>query len=856
MDMTPGASLGPYRILRPLGSGGMGAVYLAWDQRLERRVALKLLTHTAGDDAVRHVRHEARAVARLTHANIAALYDTAEHNGVSFLVMEYVDGEPLSHLARSQPVSVAQALDIGIQLTDALSYAHGEGIIHRDVKPANVMLTRDGKVKVLDLGLARVTSSDPAAPTQSLSDAVVAPRAGTPAYMAPERLGGQPADARTDVYSVGVLLFELLTGTRPFLSSDFVSLAVSIATQPTPHVSGIRPDLPAALDDLIARAMAKEAATRVATAAELRDGLVSVRDELTNPRPAPIPDTAHDWWRLTLTAAAIGALALISWFVFRPVPGAVTPATIALAPIVSAMSDDPELDELGVLLGSVLSRNLAALPGVTIVVPDLAQDGSPGSKTAPTAGPSPPRAYSVTLTIRRKGSAVVAAGALIRQGESRPIWDQEFEGEALGVLRFATTNLATAFERDLALGRVLTGEQRTRLQRLPTGDAQALVSYLRGRVVLDTATNRAADDEAAAAYARAIQRDAAFAEAHAGLAQVFLLTQRHAPGESGWRDKAKEAAAKAVALDTLSDLAHVACALVARELTQKDDALVHARRAVILNPSGDDGHRVLGLALIDAGQADLGFAALRQAVSLRPGHWANAYALGIAQLRGGRTREAVDPLRRTLELRKDFQAGYVNLGVAYLRLDEWALSVGNSQRALDLEPRDAYALNNLGTAYYWDGRFTLALQSFQAAVREEPNAIRHMNLGDAYHRLGRMADAKQAYLDAVDLAEKQLAKTYSAGTAAVAAKCEAKLGRTDIAETHALAALAADKDNDEVVYKLAVVYAIAGRLGMSLDHLERAVGLGYSRALVRRDPDLQALRNDPRFKALVQQKNQ
>jgi tetratricopeptide (TPR) repeat protein len=633
---------------------------------------------------------------------------------------------------------------------------------------------------------------------------------------------------------------------------------VSIATQPTPHVSARRPDVPKALDDLIARAMAKDATTRVATAAELRDGLVSVRDELTNPRPAPVPGAAHDWWRLTLTAAAIGALALISWFVFRPVPGAVTPATISLAPIVSATSDDPELDEIGVLLGSVLSRNLAALPGVTIVAPDLAQGDSPGPKTAPTAGPSPPRAYSVTLTIRRKGSGLVANGTLTRQGESRPVWDQEFEGEALGVLRFATTNLATAFERDLALGRVLTGEQRTRLQRLPTVDAQAVASYLRGRVVLDTATDRAADDQAAAAYATAIERDATFAEAHSGLAQAFLSTQRHASAESGWRDKAKDAAAKAVALDPLSDQAHVASAFVSRELRQKDDALLHAQRAVALNPSGDDGHRALGLALIDAGKADLGFVALRQAVSLRPRHWANPYALGIAQLRGGRPREAVDQLRRTLELRKDFQAGNVNLAVAYLRLDEWALSVGHSQRALELQPRDAYALNNLGTAYYWDSRFTRALESFQAAVREEPTAIRYMNLGDTYQRLGRMAEAKQAYLDAIDLADKQLANstTYSAGTAAVAAKCEAKLGRTAIAETRALAALTADKDNDEVVYKLAVVYALAGRIDKSLDSLERAVGLGYSRALVRRDPDLQSLRNDPRFKALVTQKDQ
>ena len=862
MEMTPGVSLGPYKILRPLGAGGMGAVYLAWDDCLERRVALKVLTHTAGDDAVRHIRHEARAVARLTHANIAALYDAAEHDGVSFLVMEYVDGEPLSHLARS-PVSVAQALDVGIQLTDALSYAHGEGIIHRDVKPANVMLTRDGKVKVLDLGLARVTSADPSAPTQSLSDAVVAPRAGTPAYMAPERLGGQPADARTDVYSVGVLLYELLTGTRPFLSSDYVTLAVSIATQPTPHVSGLRPDVPAALDDLIARAMAKEAAARVSTAGELRDGLTRVRDELTNPRPAPIAEPVHAWWRLALTAAAIGVLALLSWLVFGRAAGAVTPATIAVAPVVSTSTDDAELDEIGVLLGSVLSRNLAALPGVTIV--STAAGASPSPPDARSGdSPAPVRENRVALSLRRTVSGLAVAGTLNRRGETTPIWEDGSEGDALTVLRFATSTLASALERELSLGRNLTSEQRTRLAQLPTADAQGLTSYLRGRVVLDRAENKAADDKAIAAFAEATARDPTFATAQAGLSLAFLSALKHAPAEKAARDKAKDAAAKAVALDPLSDHAHIASALVSKELQQKDDALGHARRAVELNPDGDDGRRVLGLTLIDAaqldvGQIDAGLAELRQAAALRPRHWINQYTLGVQSLIKGRNRDAVEPFKKTIELRPAFQTTFVNLGVAYLRLGDWSLSVGNLQRALTLSPGDPYALNNLATAYFWDGRLDQALASYLEAIQQNQQnrtPTRHMNLGDTYDRLGRSADAQRAYLEALAMADKDLKQKYHPGTAAVAAKCEAKLGRDLAAERRALEAYAAAQSDYEVVYKVAIVYALAGKVDHALDKLEEAVRLGFPLVFVRADTDLRVLRNHPRFKALIAQKDQ
>ena len=161
MELTPGTQLGPYKIERVLGSGAMGAVYLAYDERLERRVALKRLTGPTGADAQQRLRREARAIARLNHPNIAALYDVIEQDDVAVLVMEYVEGQPLSTLVAAGRVGINRTLDIGLQLTDALAYTHREGVIHRDIKPANVMLTRDGKVKVLDLGVARMAVGDP-----------------------------------------------------------------------------------------------------------------------------------------------------------------------------------------------------------------------------------------------------------------------------------------------------------------------------------------------------------------------------------------------------------------------------------------------------------------------------------------------------------------------------------------------------------------------------------------------------------------------------------------------------------------------------------------------------------------------
>ncbi len=376
----------------------MGAVYLAYDERLERRVALKALKETPSAEAQQRLQREARAIARLNHTNIAAVYDVFEHDHEAFLVMEYVDGEPLTALVHAQPVPIERALDIGLQLTEALSYAHREGIIHRDVKPANVMLTREGKVKVLDLGLARA-AVDPGADTRSESQVELVPsRAGTPAYMAPERLGGHPADAPTDVYSIGVLLFELLTGKRPYVAPDLMTLAVNIATQPTPRVSTIRKDVPPALDDLVARAMAKDRATRYASAAELHDALAGGR--------SPGPPLRR---RGVVALTALAGLALAAWLTgplfHRPPAPAPIPPTVAIPPVNNASTGQAELDELGALLQSVLSRNLVALPGLTIVsvpVPSANQGNDVPGQPVPAPG------YTVAVTIRRAVSGIAA----------------------------------------------------------------------------------------------------------------------------------------------------------------------------------------------------------------------------------------------------------------------------------------------------------------------------------------------------------------------------------------------------------------------------------------------------------------
>jgi serine/threonine protein kinase/tetratricopeptide (TPR) repeat protein len=848
MQITPGLRLGPYRILKLLGSGGMGSVYLAYDERLERHVALKMLTRDSREDVPRRILREARAAARLNHTNIASLYDVFEHEHEAFLVMEYVDGEPLTALVKSQPVPVDRVLDIGLQLVEALRYAHSAGIIHRDVKPANVMVTPSGQVKVLDLGLARATP-DPGADTRSESQSEIVPsRAGTPAYMAPERLGRHVADARTDVYSVGVVLFELLTGRRPYLAPDLMALAVNVATQPTPRVSQTRPDIPAALDEVVARAMAKEPSTRYASAAELYDALVDVRETMSGRFKPPPVDWRTDWRTGALIGlAAIATLAIVLWLWFGAGPPVVPPTgptTVAIPPVINASTDEAELAELGSLLQSVLSRNLALLPGITVV---------PAPLPTPTGQPSAPGhvsqavGHTIAVTVRRAVPGLAADVDILRSGDSRPV-RQNFTGDEVVLFSKVIDALATAFEQRVAPGRKSPEAERTQLQALPTRDREALSSYLRGRALLDTSDDLKTDTEAVAAFQAAIKRDPSFAFAFAGLSQAYWSTWKHASREPSWLERALDVGRQAAAIDPRCDQARVALALVFRQLGQKNDALSEAKLAIGLSPDNDDTRRAYGLALL-AGNPDAALVELRTAVALRPDRSVNHYYLGSALLTDNRNQEAIVPLKEATGLQPNFGSAWVNLGLAYLRVSDWERASGSLSRALELNKNDSSALTNLALAYYWDGKHELAVQRFQQAATLEPGLpVRHMNLGDALDAAGRLTEARIAYRKAVTLVSEQ---KFDAQKAAIAAKSEAKLGNMTEAVKWATQAWAMNDKDAEVAYKFGVVYALMGDLGKALEKLEVAVNLGKPRWEVQADPDLRSLRNDARFEKLV-----
>ena len=272
MSLAPGVRLGAYEIVSPLGAGGMGEVYLAHDPRLRREVAIKVLLPAFANDADRLQRfeREARAVAALTHPNILGIYDVGRDDNTHYIVMEYVPGETLAAYLRRERPSCARALEIGAEIADALAAAHGRSLVHRDLKPGNVMMTPEGHVKVLDFGLAKSVGADTVTITRSGSSHDAPPTIpgqvlGTPGYMSPEQMLGDPVDHLSDIYSLGVILFELVTGQRLFRNMNWDAIWQATMTGPVRSAREVDPSVPAAVSNIIARAIAIDRAARPQT---------------------------------------------------------------------------------------------------------------------------------------------------------------------------------------------------------------------------------------------------------------------------------------------------------------------------------------------------------------------------------------------------------------------------------------------------------------------------------------------------------------------------------------------------------------------------------------------------------------
>ena len=833
-----GASIGPYRVLRELGHGGMGTVLLAEDTRLGRQVALKTVSgpQAGTADGRQHLLAEARAAAAISHPAIAAVHDVIEVDGEVAIVFEFVDGETLAARLAKGPLSEGQAVAIAVQLAEALSVAHGHGVLHRDLKPANVMLAPGGAVKILDFGIARLQRRDAEAggqPRQFL---------GTPGYVAPEQWVGRPADERADLYALGVVLFEMVSGKRPFVEREPFSLARASLDRMARRLSSVVPDVSPALDRLVSRLLASDPNLRPPRARAVADELRQLQAPATPP-PAGRPR----WW--AWSAAAVVALALGGWAVWASRPTldlGGRPPVIAVLPLENATGDDSN-DYLSAGVADSLVTSLASLPSVTVLSRAAVNEARARRGNPADVARDLDASFVVAGSVQRAGSQVRLALNLLRQDGSMA-WADAVEGPADSVFGMQA-RLAGALGSALSVQ--MSATDRARLNTPPTSNADALDAYWRGRALLERRDAPGNLQRAVVAFSEALRLDARFVDAQAALAEAdweLYDTTR----EPKYVEAAVQASKNAVALAPEDAGVRVALGVTLTRGGRNAEAVQELQRALAAEPNHDEARRYLGRALAALGRVDEAVAEWRKALVLRPNNWQVLSDMGLALYQAARYAEAEAAYRQLIELQPDNVIGYQMLGAVNQVQGNNDAALEYYGRAIAISPVPQ-ALSNMGALYHERGDFARAVDAYRRAIEQRPNAAAtHRNLGDSLLRMGRGGEALAAYRRAADLAEAARAvNPADALNLASLAVYLQKAGDEPAAARRLDEALRRAPADPQVQYRAALVHALAGRSTEALSALERALDLGYSRADAVKADEFERLRQQPRFAALV-----
>jgi len=847
-----GETVGPYQVIARLGAGGMGEVFLGHDPRLQRQIALKRLTadETQTAESRARILREARAAARLNHPHIAAVYDVIEDGDRTFIVMEYVEGESLATRLGRGRLPIDDVRSIGRQLAAALAAAHAQGVVHRDLKPANIHITHDGSIKILDFGVAKLAPpvgvSAEATTGTAPVDSTLLGNPGTPIYMSPEQLLGREVDARSDIYSAGVILFETATGRRPYLDTNAVALAVAMTAEAAPLASSINVDVPYDLTAAIARALERDPAQRFSSASAFGDAMASTTAVTTSLGIAPVNRR-----RVVLAIAGGGLVLLILLGVFGLYDRKGSPSStrsghdvVAVLPLEN-LSGDPAKEYLGAGVSETLTMALSKVPALTVLSRNDVLDVVRRERDVRAIAKQLDASFIVDGSVQQAADRIRITLRIVRP-DATVVWSDAYEDSTAAV--FALHRTMAAAIVDKINGRSASPADLT----IPgTSNVEALTAYWEGRSQFDRAVTRNDFDAAAAAFQRSIALDPRFALGYAGLADT-LWQQYQVTRDAALPTQALEAGLNALRLDPNQPATRIAVATVYQGMGQYDEAIEQLKRAFELQPSNDDAHRIYARVLNAQGKTDDALNELQQAVALRPHRWANQSELAAFYYRQRRLPEASAAYERALEILPSDPRTLLNLGAVSLEMGDVPRSLKLFEQANAIAPTGV-AQMNIGTAYYRLGRFADAVQAYTAAVKlDRASAVLHGNLGDAYLRLNRQADARREFEMArtLTLAALKVNERDARNLSRIAA-FEAKLRMAPDAVAHAAQAVALAPRDPDVRFKQAVVHALIGEKDAALETLKQALALGYRAAEARADYDLAAIKGLPEFVRLV-----